>query len=154
MSVMLLDLSVYKAVFNKACGYRYRKTVDINYCYTLSLGEGRIREWVEQLYEMNEVSHAVRYRKEVDWEGLDIPLSIIRDWRYNNTKGPGCNAYQMLKHLQCIHYQIEMDEIRRAGLMKDCYEEAYRMLEKAIGEMQSHIIHAIPEYKEAKWGSV
>lgn len=154
MSVMTLELEVYKEVFKKACSYEWRRTVDINYCHTLQSNEAHLRQWVCRLYEMVHVSYSVHYDHAINEEELQMIRDTINSWRYNDFKEPDCNTYQMLKHLQCIHYQIEDYEMKPEGKWKEEYNEAWKMLNEAIHELKSRIIAEIPEYKEAKWGWV
>lgn len=154
MSVMTLGLEVYKEVFKKACSYRYQSVVDINYSNVLKINEGHLRLWVYRLYEMVHVSYCVRYRKEVSETELQMVRKDIESWRYNFLMGPNCNTYQMLKHLRCIHYQIEDCEMKIDGVWKLEYDAAWNMLNNAINELKNRIIDEIPEYKEAKWGKV
>lgn len=154
MSVMTLGFDLYQEVYKKACTYQWRNIVDINYCSTLRSNEGYLRDWIYTLFEMVEISYCVHYKKQLDEEFLLIGKSIIDSWRYDNLKGENCNTYQMLKHLQCIYYQIEDYEMKPGGVWKDEYNRAFKELKEAIQELKSRIIAAIPEYNEAKWGSV
>ena len=156
MSVMTLGLEVYKEVYKKACSYYYRAwgSVDINYCHALQSNEGYLRDWVYWLYEMVHVSYCVHYDRKPDEEQLKMIRETIEQWRYNYIKGPDCNTYQMLKHLRCIHYQIEDCEMKIDGVWKLEYDAAWNMLNNAINELKNRIIDEIPEYKEAKWGKV
>ena len=154
MSVMTLDLEVYKEVFKKACSYQWRSTVDVDYCYALKSSEGHVRDWVYWLYEMVHVSYCVHYEEPVDEEMLQMIRDSIESWRYNYMKGPNCNTCQMLKHLQCIRYQIEDYDMRPKNRWKEEYESAFELLNEAVNELKCRIISEIPEYKEAKWGCV
>ena len=40
------------------------------------------------------------------------------------------------------------------GKWKDEYDGPLELLDNAINELKCRIINTIPEYKEAKWGSV
>lgn len=156
MSVMTLGLEVYQEVYKKACSYYYRAwgSVDINYCHALQCNEKYLRDWVSWLYEMVHVSYCVHYHHAPDEEQLQMIREAIDEWRYNGLKGNDCNTYQMLKHLQCIRYQIEDYEMKPDGKWKDEYDEPLELLNNAINELKCRIISIIPEYKEAKWGCV
>ena len=154
MSVMTLRLDLYKEVYKKACSYEWRRTVDIDYCSTLQHIEGYLRDWLCSLYEMVHVSDCVHYKQEVNTELIGMECRRIQEWRYNDFKTPNINTCQMLKYLQCIHYQIEDYEMKPDGMWKPEYDQPFKMLEDAINELKSRIINEIPEYKEAKWGSV
>lgn len=154
MSVMTLRLEVYREVFKKACSYQWRREVDIDYCYTLQSNEGHLRDWLCSLYEMVHVSYCVHYHQKVDEVLIGMERRRIQEWRYNDFKTPNINTYQMLKYLQCIHYQIEDYEMKPDGMWKKEYDAPYKMLEEAIGELKDRVIAEIPEYKAAKWCDV
>ena len=154
MSVMTLGLEVYKEVFKKACSYEWRRIVDIDYCQTLQRSKRCLSLWVYRLYEMVHVSYCVHYGKEVSEIELQMAREVIDSWEYDKFMGPNCNTYQMLKHLQCIHYQIEDCEMKSEGKWREEYNGAWEMLNEAIHELKGQIIAEIPEYKEAKWGEV
>ena len=154
MSVMTLRLDLYKEVYKKACSYEWRRTVDIDYCSTLQYNEGYLRDWLCRLYEMVHVSYCVHYKQEVNTELIEMECRCIQEWRYNDFKTPNINTYQMLKYLQCIHYQIEDYEMKPDGMWKPEYDQPFKMLVDAINELKNRIINEIPEYKEAKWGYV
>lgn len=154
MSVTTLGLEVYKEVFKKACSYRYRSVVDINYCWSLKMNEENVRKWVYQLYEMVELSYCAHYKRKRDKEDLDWTRNVISQWRYNDFKGTSCNTYQMLKHLNCIHYQIEPYEMVLKNMWNNEHDKAHKLLNDAIVELLNLIVAQIPEYKEAKWGEV
>lgn len=154
MSVMTLELEVYKEVFKKACSYRCRSVVDIDYCWNLKLNEENVRKWVYQLYEMVELSYCAYYKRKPDKKDLDWTRNAISQWRYNDFKGPNCNTYQMLKHLNCIYYQIEPYEMELKDMWNNEHDKAYRLLNDVIVELLNIIVNQIPEYKEAKWGKV
>lgn len=154
MSVMTLDLKVYKEVYKKACSYRWHSTVDIDYCNSLQSNEGYLRQWVYRLYEMVHVSYCVHYHEGINKELLQLAYKQIETWRFDNLKGPNCSTYQMLKWLRCIRYQIEDYEMKPDGMWKGEYDEVYELLNNAIAELKDRIIAEIPEYNEAKWGEV
>ena len=154
MSVMTLRLDLYKEVYKKACSYEWRRTVDIDYCSTLQYNEGCLCDWLCRLYEMVHVSYCVHYKQDVNTELIEMECRSIQEWRYNDFKTPNINTYQMLKYLQCIHYQIEDYEMKPDVMWKPEYDRPFKMLVDAINELKSRIINEIPEYKEAKWGYV
>ena len=154
MSVMLLGLDLYQEVYIKACSYQYRPVVDIDYCQSLSKYEGPLREWIATLYEMNEISFSLRYGKEIERERIAMCKEIINGWRPNDIRRPKCSTYQMLKHLECIQYQIEMITIREHSISTEKHEQAWKLLADAIHEIMGRIVHSQREYETAKWSSV
>lgn len=153
MSVLVLDIEVYEAVFEKARKYAFNKTCDINYCHTLSFdNEEQLKEHIKNWMWLNEMSYIRKYK--VD----DKPtLAEFFDFR----KTYNIDTYQMLKYLQCMMYNIEIDTIKtgKTGredpfLIPQDKMDSYRLLQKAITEISQTIISQIPKYKNAKWGSI
>lgn len=151
MSVMILTLNHYKMVYNKACTYRHKKIMDIDYCYTLSSGisYNRLKYLVKDWYKMNVLSYNYRYNRNVTDIEVDSALSAIDSWDYETIKDKPCSPYQMLKTLQCIRYQIEYDSFNEKE--KDMYRVSLEILNRAINDIMDAIVSQIPEYKEAKW---
>lgn len=149
MSVMLLSLDLYKEVFNKACGYKYNKTVDINYCRTLSIPDYDIRTLLKNLYELNAISYNHLYGDKISDDHVRVCKECIKEWNWEEIKKKCCNTYQMLKYLQCIEYQISYNEIK--DKCSDEHRISYELLCKSISELQDRIIEEIPAYQEAKW---
>ena len=151
MSVILLSLNHYKAVYNKACTYRHKKILDIDYCYTLSSGmsDNRIKHLIKQWYQMNYLSYCYRYGKNIDGKFLQDSNETIHNWDYEQIKDKPCNPYQMLKLLQSIRYQIEEDNFKEDE--RKFYNTSLQILNRAINSIQDSIISNNPEYKAAKW---
>lgn len=154
MSVMMLSFELYQEVFNKACGYRFKDTVDTNYCSTLSMTEERVLEWISDLYELNDISCCIHHKDEFDKQACDHERARIMTWKWHSIHRPVCNPYQMLKHLKCIQYQIEIRYVREAGMSNRRLEASYKILCDAIEEITDMIISHLPEYANAKWAFV
>lgn len=153
MSVLVPDLKVYDAVFEKAWSYGFHKVCDINYCNTLSFNnEETLKNHVKNWLWLNEMSWIRRYE-----DGDKPNLADFLTFRSKKH----INTYQMLKYLHCIDYNIEIETIQtgKTGyetpfLIPDDKMESYRLLKKAIEEIQGVIILEIEEYKEAKYCDV
>ena len=148
MSVILLDLEHYKEVFKKACTYEWRRVVDINYCSALSLSQSRLRDWLLSLYTMNVYSQHGAF-DESDIILIEEAEAAIAKWNPDKMEGQPCNTYQMLKFLECIHYQIEPGTMDNKRLEWNCQDLI--LLENAIDQLKNRIIETIPEYNDAKW---
>lgn len=145
MSVMVLSLNHFKEVYNKACKYQYSSVVDINYCGVLSNdNQNSLKLWCKSLLELNYKSYCKRYEEECDLSQLDAYNENIDLWDWDKM-GKACSTYQMLKYLECIHYNIELDKTELDS------SAAYKKLVKAINEIKYRIINNIPEYANAKW---
>lgn len=145
MSVLAISSNQFKEVYNKACKYQYRDTVDIDFCNTLkNENQESLKNWCKSLLELNYKSYKKRYNKHCDLEELDNDKKIIDSWNWN-TMGKACSTYQMLKFLECINYNIELDKTELDN------STAYQTLIKAINEIRYNIISQIPEYKNSKW---
>lgn len=150
MSVLVHDLEVYEAVYDRAVSYQFNKTCNIDYCHTLSLLDNELKEHVKNWFYLNEWSYNRKYE-----EGNKLPeLPELLTFRYTKDK---INVYQMLKYLHSILYNIELTTIKKGRLNKENLEipahliNSYNILEKAIGEIQTTIIANMPEYQKANW---
>lgn len=150
MSVLVPNLEVYNAIFNKAISYTFNKVCDINYCYTLGkLTENTIKKNILNWLWLNEMSYNRRYR-----EDNEPYLHQLMEFKNAET----INTYQMLKYLNCIEYNIELNTIETGhdGMQPKIEippdkKESYSILKKAINEIQNVIISEIDEYKNAKY---
>lgn len=153
MSCMQLSQNHFAAVYNKACTYANKREVTREYCYILSRwDESEIRKYVLLWAEMNDLSchyHCYERRGISPYDGY-IPEEIIIPQSGSDSIVVDC--FQMLKALQCIHYNIELEELpKRLEFRMDVYKDALKQLEDIIAEIMGHIIDSMPEYKEAKW---
>jgi hypothetical protein len=148
MSVQMIDLKIYDAVYEKATSYQYNKVCNINFCQTLRLDDKTLQKHVANWCTLNELSYIHRYN-----EVEKVPeLSEFLNFRSNKS----INAYQMLKYLQAIDYQIEPDTIKH-GTKENLpfhLEKSYQLLKSAIIDMLHTIVASQPEYEEAKWSDI
>lgn len=152
MSVLVLDLEVYEAIYKKACEYQYNRECNIEYCNTLSENEDYLKTVVRDWLYLNELSHSRRYREEEE-PNLAAFLTF--------KGGKKINAYQMLKYLQCLEYNIEIESIKTGfdGMQKkinisDTMMHSYKKLNSAIKEISQTIIAQLSEYKKANWSNI
>lgn len=150
MSVLVHDLEVYEAVYDRAVTYKFNRTCNIDYCQTLNLEDHELQNHVKNWFYLNEWSHSRKYE-----EGNQLPeLTEFLTFRYTKDK---INVYQMLKYLQSIRYNIELTTIKKGRSNKENLEipenliNSYNLLKKAIEEIQTTIISKLPEYEKAKW---
>lgn len=143
---MLLTFNHFKMAYNKACTYKYKRLFDIDYCYTFSsaMSESRIKHLFKEWYTMNVLSYNNRYNT-----NENIDLSIIDNWDYEQIKEKPCNAFQMLKLLQCIRYQIEDSSFNDE--QKNAFKLSLEVLNKAIEDIKHSIVCQMDEYQNAKW---
>lgn len=142
MSTMLLTKKHYKAIYQKACSYQHRDVVDINHCRILAQTESQIKLFVLNLFWMNYLSYCTRYGKEIDESIFEDMREEIKKWNYDTMREPSINSYQMLKALECVHYNI--DEVWNDN-------QNYKILCRALTEIRCNIINAIDDYQKAKW---
>ena len=145
MSVLVSSIKAYELVFVKAVDYTFRRTCDINYCSVLGgLTEGQIANHVKMWADLNAESYNIRYKEPKD----EIPYSTFLNLRHS---GKTINTYQMLKTLECICYNIEVDTIETVRKLTVQESAAMVVLNRAIEEIKSAIINEIKEYKDAQW---
>lgn len=85
---------------------------------------------------MNACSFSQRYN-----EDLDIKLFV----EAVDTGERHANLTALLKSLQCLYYNIELDD------MDQDEKDAYKLLDGYIKQITSHLISEMDEYKNAKW---
>ena len=149
MSVMLLSMNHFKMAYQKACSFQFRKTVDIDYCYSLSMSEIGLRALFKSWWQMNSMCYCARYDYERSETAAKKAFAIIDSWRYDSMKEKQCDTYQMLKLLQCIRYNIEESILIHANMTVD--KDALEVLDKAIFGIMNRIVSENRAYKDAKW---
>lgn len=143
MSVLVHDPKVFSQIYVKAVDYTFHKTCDINYCSTFGvLKEEYIADVIRTLCDLNCESYEKRYKEEPD----KVKLSEFIVFKFT---GQTINTFQMLKYLECIYYNIELDTINRP--LNELESDSMDCLRNAISEIKSVIIKELPEYQAAKW---
>lgn len=154
MSVLVPDLEVFEQIHTKAVAYTYRKTCDINYSYVFShMDERDIESFVRNIAHLNELSYNKRYAH-CDDVKQEITLPAMLKLEF---KGKAIDSVQMLKYLECVHYQIEMETIKKGyngtetNLVPKDLEDSYALLGKAIEDIKSAIVKEYSDYENKKW---
>jgi hypothetical protein len=144
MSVLVTDLEVFNCIYDKAFSYTFRKTVDINFCNVFhKMTEKQIKNLVKNWLILNELTHVKEYKENVNpylHELLVFDRSIST-----------INTYQMLKYLECVCYNIDIENIK--DLIDYEKKESFETLKKAIEQISISIIKEIPEYQNAKYST-
>lgn len=111
--------------------------------HTASMITDLVKEW----HKLNQVTVSIQYKEPID------------NYALTAKKGDSLTDVQLLKALQCLYYQIEMEQfdqtykepknfVREAT---DFEKEIYKVLEEVIQYLSSKVISALPEYNDAKW---
>lgn len=134
MSVMLISQQSFKN--NLLSLYMYYSKIN----YGKKIHYEQMKEHFENLYSLNVKSWNARYP---GYTVEDISINLSN----NNYKLHG-NLYSLLKSLQCLNYQIEIDEIK--DITPD-EQRAYNFLQNTIERIKDYIITETEEYKNAEW---
>lgn len=145
MSVMIVSDETYIRMYQKMKSYQSRKVVDENYCNTLALSDKECKEVILTWRFLNLYSYDKRYNKQSDYELADKSLSEKLDSAPTDEKA--MSIYEMLKAMECVKYQIEVDTTQNQW-----WKKCMHYLDKAIAELSGRIIGSLPEYKAARWG--
>lgn len=145
MSVMIVSDETYIRMYQKMKSYRNRHIVDTNYCRTLALSGKECKEVVLTWRLLNLWSYDCRYKTQTDY-GLE-DKSFSEKLEVVPTDETAMSIYEMLKSMQCVRYQIEVDTTQNVWWAK-----CMKYLDKAIVELSDRIIGNIPEWKAARWG--
>jgi hypothetical protein len=145
MSVMIVIDEVYESLSGKMLSASFNKTVNENYFSCCNdLTEPVIEKYITDWAYLNDISYSAKYES-----GLDCPEPKLKfKYRWD------ISSIQFLKWLRCIRYQIEMDTIKSTMSVSAELMHSYSFLEKLIRQVESAIIGAIPEYKDALWNGI
>lgn len=152
MSVQTFEFRLYEQVYVTIARHIHRN----DELRRLSFGEAQLRIQMKYLVEMNYVSYHTRYpnHRGIDWEGIRFIQELIDRWDYNTIRTKHCSDVQLLKHLQCISYQIESENMKSRKTWKLEYDPILLWLNNSINILLRHLVESTPEYQEAKWGYV
>lgn len=152
MSVQTFEFRLYEQVYVTIARHIHRN----DELRRLSFGESQLRIQMKYLVEMNYVSYYTRYpdKRGIDWEGIRFIQELIDRWDYNTIRTKHCSDVQLLKHLQCISYQIESENMKSHKTWKLEYDPILLWLNNSINILLRHLVESTPEYQEAKWGYV
>lgn len=140
----MLNVHLYEDVAEKLKTYQYRKEVDINYSHHGRMSDNEADRFVKDLCLLNELSRCAQH---------DIPFEENHK-KIGRSSRDTINTYQMLKHLVCIRYNIEISTLKAHSTIElpiNC-ETTVKRLDEIIKEIQMIVIDLIPEYKAAGWG--
>lgn len=131
MSVMLIDPKSFKKNVDALNRFSWL------YLYGKTLYFDEIEPIMDTLQEMNVRSYNERYNENAEV----IPYrEVYTSERHNN-------LLELLKSLQCLRYNIELDE-KKFTFNK---YRAWKFLNDQIEAIKSYIISELPEYKNAQW---
>lgn len=111
-------------------------TFSHKYNYGRTILSSDISPVFEILQSMNAKSYSERYEESLDY----VPFKEVNIVKEHN------NLSSLLKSLQCLYYNIELDKLT------DEEKEALKFLKEHIEAIKNYLINQITEYKEAKWG--
>ncbi len=128
MSVMVLSDSLYSVVLENIGRFQ-------NHPFILPKRTDAEQD-ILLLRKMNYKSYGARYD-----EVVETPEFILRD-------APKVTSHQLLKYLQCIRYQIELEKLNFDE------KQALSRLDGWITLCKDGIIALLPEYINAEWSRV
>ncbi|MDD9309810.1 hypothetical protein PUS82_00495 [Cytobacillus firmus] len=129
MSVFLVEDETFVKVFNTLALNQNHLIKGLSEGYGLSDLKGEI----ERLHEANYRSYYMRYNEIPNYKPL-----VISERDFSRFDNP----HQLLKSMECILYQIELDE----------KSFDYSFINRAIYLVTRSIIESLPEYDKAIWG--
>lgn len=150
MSVLVLDPKVISYIRKGMIYAAYNKTCDALFSSTMHMHfsdkdvETETDRIVASLYLLNQRSYSARYREEDKDHDL---FNFVR------RKVGLPNPFQLLKYVECLMYNIEIDTINEKFDKWVTKQEQYdyKLLKKWRDELMSSIIDQMQEYKDAKW---
>lgn len=142
MSVLVPDLKVYnyiqcgieKIAYNSVIDEFYSNSIQKHFknCPDISKESKRlILSWLN----LNQWSYNKRYK---DNDDCDLTKFYHEDYTHKKL-----SAIQLLKYLQCIEYNIEIEP--------EDYKNDLQLLKDCIKELTESIVNNLPEYKSSSW---
>lgn len=157
MSVLVPDMHVFEYVQSGFIYCANHKTCDSLYSSSISFSSKAMgidsicnesKRWVKNLLTLNCKSYAARYRENELGD-------LAHFYKENNHS---VNAFQLLKYLECIHYNIEMKTIEDGYtvdtikfVLTEQDRKDFQLLESFISDLKNSIISNLPEYQNAKY---
>lgn len=108
-----------------------------DWCYYGNNKITPLQDFLIRLVRLNYISYCYRYR-ETNWNSKKYACLL------NFNRGKLTNDFQLLKSLECIHYNIEGEKVEK--------RKETKQLEKLINLLKSLIIHKNEKYQNAYWG--
>jgi hypothetical protein len=136
MSVMVLHDKHYQRNF-ESCFYAYSKIT-----YGSHIDYNRLKTIFKNLYTLNVKSYNKLYKENGVLE-LNLSDAVLK----NIDLHP--NFCSLLKSLECLEYQIELNEIKDNITAEE--KNAYKFLTDYIEKLKAYIINNLDDYKAAYW---
>jgi len=114
--------------------------------------EEAAKRFVKDLIQLNEPTYDRMYNEEQQSPALHEMFTTQKDTKRIET-------LQLLKFLQCIHYNIDLNTIRTGRNGQENHEikqrllNSYETLTNAIEELKSTIINELTNYKELNYSN-
>lgn len=150
MSVLIPDLKVYNYILNGLQKSAYRSVIDEYYSHCMVRHfeskdiDKESKRLVKSWLDMNHKSY--QYRYEDGKEEASLWQFITKEIVYT------LKPLQLLKYIQCVLYNIELDTIKDGeGEVTKQQEDDFKLLDTWREELAFSIINKIPEYDQAKW---
>lgn len=137
MSVLIPDLNVFNYIQAGIERIAYNTTCNEFYCYSVvkhfenydisEEAERLVRCWIDQ----NEMSYNIRYNESSN--------KMLSEFYQPTATHKKLTAIQLLKYLECVSYNIEIESFE------------YTFLKTICTELTTAIVSNMPEYKVAEW---
>lgn len=153
MSVLIMHEKAYEYVLNGLITTAFRRTCDELYAYGISQHfkgkdiNAEATRLVTNWAKINELSFNARYND----------TGLIHYRQINKSAIWKVDCYQLLKYIDCINYNIEIDTIEKSPIVKVGsvtwaeFKEDYELLKKWQYELTRAIVTKRTEYDNAEW---
>lgn len=134
MSVLVLSPEVYGQIYNRIYMTKVLRVCNIDYCQEIrDFNEVDLKAFIIELSNLNERSYNRKYKDK---------SKVMQSEFINFNSAKWIDVYQLLKYLNCINYNIEIQN-----------KKAVKKLRAIIKDIQHTIISFLPEYDKAKWSN-
>jgi hypothetical protein len=150
MSVLVPEFKMFQQVLRRVECFQFNRTCDIDYCYSLSMNERDAKQFVLNLIQLNELTYIRRYEEET-------PKTMLHEMFETQSNTKRVETLQLLKFLQCIDYNIDLQTIKTGKRGTESHEidirlvSSHETLQRAIEELKSTIISELTNYKELNY---
>ena len=134
MSVLVADLEVFEAIYSKIFTYHFKNEVTIDFCSSLSMTDNNCKLFVKELLTLSELSWLARYREEGKPNLVDF---------LNLRNQKPISTLQLLKYLEMIDYNIEVDTITKG------YDHSHRLSDDDLKSFNLRFTNVLKRLNEA-----
>lgn len=115
-------------------------------------GETMVSDYVDTLRRLNVLCVFLQYKHVYEGRVEQEIVANTTNLLTNRGGGSVLSLVKLIKALQCINYQIEIEYLEELRELTAEESMAMQMTEKLINDLCTYIVTSSKEYDEAEWG--